>query len=230
MTLQDSFDLLNFWINKFTGAYYTIPELELLVDRGSLSLYEDIQPKYATSQRIKDALAPFKAQYNFVPANTVSGVVVVPSNSNFLNLLDVQISYQISDRTVYYQPTMLNEDERAPILNSQINPVTITSPAAEVIAPRYIKMYPTPISSNGYTGTVTYLRRPVKPVFGYTVISGRVIVYNPSTSTELEWSENWQNAVLVKALSSIGINIGEQDIQQFAETKSANNYQSVNML
>jgi hypothetical protein len=230
MTLQDSFNLLNFWINKFTGAYYTIPELELILDRGSLSLYEDLQPKYATSQRIKDALAPFKARYDFLPANTVSGVVVIPSNSTFVNLLDVQITFQISNTTVYYQPTMLNEDERAPILNSQINPVTITSPAAEIIAPRYIKLYPTPSGGNGYTGTVTYLRRPLKPVFGYSVISNRVIVYNPSTSTELEWSENWQNVVLIKALSSIGINIGEQDIQQFAETKSANNYQTVNML
>jgi hypothetical protein len=230
MTLQDDFNTLNFWINKFTGAYYSISELENVLDVGQMSVYEDLQPKYATSQRIKDALAPFKAYYDFLPANTVSGVVVIPSNSNFVNLLDVQISYQISNRTVYYQPTMLNEDERAPILNSQINPVTITSPAAEVIAPRYIKMYPTPVASNGYTGTVTYLRRPLKPVFGYTVISGRVIVYNPSTSTELEWGQNWHNVILVKALSSIGINIGEQDIQQFAETKSANNYQTVNML
>lgn len=230
MTLQDDFDLLNFWINKHTGAYFTISELENTLDSGQMSLYEDLQPKYATSQRIKDALAPFKARYNFVPANTVSGVIVVPSNSNFVNLLDVQITFQISNTTVYYQPTMLNEDERAPILNSQINPVTITSPAAEVIAPRYIQLYPTPVASNGYTGTVTYLRRPLKPVFGYNVISGRVINFDPSTSTELEWSQNWHNVILIKALASIGINIGEQDIQQFAETKSANNYQTFNML
>ena len=65
MNLQEAFDFLNFWINKYTGAWYTIPELELIVDRGQMSLYEDLQPQYATSQRIKDALSPFRAKYNF---------------------------------------------------------------------------------------------------------------------------------------------------------------------
>lgn len=230
MTLQDDIDYLNFFINKFTGSYYTIAECVQVLDRGQMSLYEDLQPKYATSQRIKDALAPFKAYYNFTPANTISGVIVVPSNSNYLNLLDVQISYAISNYTVYYQPTMMNEDERAPRLNSQIDPVTITNPAAEILAPRYIRLYPTPVALNGYTGTVTYFRRPVAPVFGYTTISQRVIVYNPATSTELEWGEQWHNVIIIKALNSIGINIGEQDIQNFAQIKSESNYQSVNML
>jgi hypothetical protein len=228
MTLQEAFDFLNFWINKNTGAYYTIPELELITDRGQMSLYEDLQPKYATSQRIKDALSPFRAVYNFTPSNTVSGYIVIPSNSNYLNLLDAQIEFNISDRKVYAPIDMVNEDERANRLNSQIDPVTSTSPIGEIIAPRYIRLYPT--SAPGYTGAVTYFRRPVKPVFGYTTISGRVIVYNSLTSTQLEWGENWVNAVLIKALGSIGINLSDQEIQQYSELKSQSNYQSVNMV
>lgn len=228
--LQDQCNFLNFWINKSTGAYYTISELMLIIDRAQMSVYEDLQPKYATSQRIKDALAPFKAKYNFTPTNTISGTIVVPSNSNFMNLIDVQIQYQISNTTVYYQPTVINEDERALRLNSQIEPVTITNPVAEVIAPRYITLYPTPAALNGYTGTVTYFRRPIAPVFGYTIVSQRVIVYDSNTSTQLEWSEPWINVILVKALSSIGINISENDILQFAEVKSQANYNTVNML
>ena len=226
MTLQDCFDFLNFWINKSTGAFYTIPELELIVDRGSISLFSDYQPKYATSQRVKDALAPFKATYDFTPTTTVSGYIVIPSNSNYLNLIDVQVQYAISNRTIYAGVTMVNEDERANRLNSQIDPVTVTSPIGEIIAPRYIRLYPT----SGYTGTVTYFRRPVKPVFAYTVISGRVIVYDHANSTQLEWNEGTVNQVLVKALSSIGINIGEQDVQQYAELKSQQNFQNINML
>lgn len=226
MDLQSAFDFLNFWIGKELGNFYTIPELELILDRGSLSLYEDLQPKYATSQRIKDALAPFKATYSFIPTQTVSGYIVIPSDSNYLNLLDVQIQYQISNRTIYFGVSMVNEDVRVSRLNSQIDPVTITSPVGEMIAPRYIRLYPTA----GYTGQVSYLRRPIKPVFGYTVISGRVIVYNPATSTQLEWGENFYNAVLIKSLSSIGINLDDQQVSQYAELKSAANYQSVNMV
>ena len=226
--LQEQFDFLNFWINKSLGSFYTVGELELILDRGSLSLYEDLYPKYATSQRIKDALAPFRATYNFTPSTTVSGYIVIPSDSNYLNLLDVQTTFQISNTTVYAPVTMVNEDERANRLNSQIDPVTVTSPIGEIIAPRFIRLYPT--AAPGYTGTVTYFRRPVKPVFGYSVISGRVIVYNEATSTQLEWSESWVNVVLMKALSSIGINLSSQEIQQYAELKTQSNYQTVNMV
>lgn len=226
MNLLEQFDFLNFWINKSLGAYYPIAELEMIVDRGSLSLYEDLQPKYATSERIKDALAPFRATYPFTPSNTISGYIVIPSNSNYLNLLDVQIQYQISNRTLYYGVAMVNEDVRPGRLNSQIDPVTITSPVGEVVAPRYIRLYPL----SGYTGTVTYFRRPVKPVFAYTVISGRVIVYDPINSVQLEWPENWQNAVLMKALSSIGINLSDNEVSQYAELKTRSNFESINMV
>jgi hypothetical protein len=226
VNISEAFDFLNFWINKKTGAFYTIPELTSIVDRGQMSLYSDLQPKYATSQHIKDALAPFRATYDFTTSDTVSGYIVVPSNSNYLNLLDVQIYYQISNRTIYYGVPMVNEDERADRLNSQIDPVTVTSPIGEISAPRYIRLYP----ASGYNGTVTYFRRPAAPVFGYSVISGRVIVYNPNTSTQLEWSENWQNAVLIKALSSVGINLSDNEVASYAQLKTQENFQNQNRL
>lgn len=226
MNLQEAFDFLNFWINKYTGAWYTIPELELIVDRGQMSLYEDLQPQYATSQRIKDALSPFRAKYNFNPSVTPLGVITVP-NTDYVNLLDIQVTFTDSSGRFNYVPIkMYNEDERAHRLMSQIDPVTSELPIGEVISLRQFQLYP----QVGYTGTVTYFRRPVKPVFGYTVQGGRVIVYNPATSIQLEWAENWQNAVLMKALSSIGINIGEQDILQYAELKNQSNFASQNMV
>jgi hypothetical protein len=226
MDLQLCFDFINFWYKKNTGSYFTVSELEQVIDRGQMSLYEDLQPKYATSQRIKDALVPFRDTYDFNSTNTVSGYIVVPSNRNYLNLLDVQVHFGISGREFYVPVHMINEDERAHRLNSQIDPVTTSAPIGEMTAPRYIKLYPT----SGYTGTVTFLRRPVIPVFNYTLISGRVIVYNQEASTQLEWPENWITPVLIKALQNIGINLGSADLVQWSEAKSAQNYQSVNMI
>lgn len=226
MNLQEAFDFLNFWINKYTGAWYTISELELVVDRGQMSLYEDLQPQYAISQRVKDALSPFRAKYNFLPINNPNGLITVP-NPNYINLLDLQITYTDSSGRFNYNPIkMYNEDERANRLMSQINPVTAEDPIGEVAGFAQFQLYP----QVPYTGTVTYFRRPVKPVFGYTVQGGRVIVYNPLTSTQLEWPENWHNVLLMKALSSIGINIGEQDILQYAELKNQSNFVSQNMV
>jgi len=223
MNISEAFDFLNFWINKNTGAWYTISELTEIVDRGQMSLYEDLQPKYATSQRIKDALSVFKEKENFT--TQVSGNVII-SDSRYLNLLDIQIYFQISNRTVYYPLEILNEDVRADRLNSQLDPVTVTSPIAEQVAAKTFRLYP----ASQYNGNITFLRRPIKPVFAYTIISGRVIVYDNANSTQLEWNETWHNAILIKALSSIGINLTDGEVSQYAELKSQSNYQTVNMV
>jgi hypothetical protein len=228
MTLQEAFDFLNFWINKSTGAWYTIEELENICDRGQLSLYEDLQLEYATSQRVKDALAPFRQKYEFAPVDTTNGVVTVPSNLNYLNLIDVQIRFAVGAINNYVSIKMYNEDEMSHRLMSQIDPVTTEFPIGEVLSPGVFQLYP----KTGYTGTVTYFRRPRKPHAVYTVVGGRTIVIdnNDPATIPLEFPENWQNAVLAKALSSVGINIGEADIMQYAELKTSNNFQSQNML
>ncbi len=221
MNLNDIFNFLNFYINKFTGSWYTIEELEDLLDFGQMALYSDLKPKYATSQLIKDALSPFRETYNFT--TQISGYVIVP-DSTYLDLLDIQIYFQVSNRTVYYPIDLVNEDTRAQRLNSQIDPVTITSPIGEQTAPRTFRLYPIGV----YNGNVTYLRRPIKPVFGYSVISGRIIVYDPNTSTQLEWRETEIPSIIIKALSSIGINIGSQEVMQWSEIKSQQNYLNTN--
>lgn len=227
MNISEVVDFLNFWINKKTNSYLTIDECVSILDRSQLALYSDYRSRYATSQEIKDALSPFRATYDFIPSNTISGYIVVPSNSNYLDLLDIQITFQISNRTMYFPVELVNEDERANRLNSQIDPVTATSPIGEQTAPRYFRLYP---QSIGYTGTVTYFRRPVKPVFSYTIISQRVIVYDPINSVQLEWRESEIDEIVIKSLQIAGINLSDEEIAQFSVMKSTSNYQNQNRL
>lgn len=224
MNLQEAYDHLNFWINKKTGAYYTPAELDGIVDRGQMSLFSDLLPKYATSQQIKDALAPFRTSWPFTSTDTVSGVIPVPSNLNYLSLISITTEYPISGRTLYHGVTLVNEDELSFKLMSQTDPVTYTSPVGEQLAPGFFRLYPL----NGYNGVIRFFRRPAKPYFAYTIISQRVIVYNSSASTQLEWPENWQNAVLLKALQTAGINLTDQEIEQFSELKTNQNSQGFN--
>ena len=140
--------------------------------------------------------------------------------------MDIQIFFQVSNRTVYAPIKLVNEDERAKRLNSQIDPVTATSPIGEQIGLRTFRLYPASI----YNGNATYLRRPVKPVYGYTVISGRVIVYDPNTSTQLEWRETEHIPLLLKGLQSLSINLSDAEIQNFAQIKTQDNWQGINRL
>lgn len=223
MNLQDVFNELNFYIGKYTGSYFTVSELESCLDVGQMAVYSDHKPKYAVSQLSKQILSPFKSSYNFT--TQVSGYVIVPA-TDYLDFLDLQIFFMISNREVYYQPTMLNEDTRSFVLNSQEDPVTITSPAMEQIAKQTFRLYPT----NAYNGTVTYLRRPIKPVFGYSVISGRVIVYNPNTSTQLEWMDTDIQEIIIKSLEPLGINLRAEDISAWSQAKSEGNFLNLNRI
>jgi hypothetical protein len=228
MNLQETYDFLNFWINKYTGAWYTIPELEMVVDRGQMSLFNDFQLQYATSQRVKDALSPFRVTTSFTPATSANGLIelVNLSADTYVSLLDLRVEFtDASGRQNYVSIKMYNEDELSFRLMSQIDPLTEEFPIGEVVSGGVFQLYP----ATGYTGRVTFLKRPSKINTVYSV-NGRVITIDENASTQLEWLENYQNAVLIKALSSIGINLGEQDIMQYAELKSQSNFVSKNMV
>lgn len=228
MTLQDGYNFLNFWYNHYTGAWFTPAEIDLVVDRGQMALFEDLQPKYATSEHIKDALAPFREIYSFDYPDTLNGLITVPSNRNLLNLLDCTIYYDISSRSFLKRVpvTMYNEDVISIRQDSQIDPVSSTAPVGEVKSLGVMQLYP----QVQYRGRVIFLRRPLAPYFAYTTISERVIVYDSANSVQLEWSENWQNAVYIKALSSIGINLKEGDLEQYAQLKTQENFLGQNRL
>jgi hypothetical protein len=145
----------------------------------------------------------------------------------YLDLLDITIQYTASGRDVYYSVKMTNEDEIGDRLNSQINPPLETAPVGQMVAARTIQLFP---SNRVYTGFITYMRRPKKPVYGYSIVGGRSIVYDPSSSVQLEWKDSDINFILLKGLASIGINLSDQEVSQFAELKSQENYQGVNHL
>jgi len=223
MNVNEAFEYINFWYNKVTAAWFTVSELQALINRAQLAYYSDIKTKYATSQEVKDTLSPFREVYNFT--TLVSGYVIIP-DTLYLDLLDIQIYFQVSDRRIYYPVKLVNEDERANRLNSQIDPVTSTSPIGEQTAPRTFRLYP----AAAYNGNVTYLRQPADIVFGYSVVSGRVIVYDPLTSVQFEWRSSDISAILLKALESIGINLSSQEISNFAQLKTESNFQNINRL
>ncbi len=303
MNIKDCVDYINFWIRKERGSFLTIEESVAVLDLGQIAYYNDIMPKYATSQIIKDCLTPFKTRYDFnsaaadpqlvsVPntflvstktANAASSgitinvssttglvigqIVVVSSGTGqfqpdttitkitsstsfevsiapittiqsgasirvfesrvYLDMLDMEIVFTQNGRETYYPVKMTNEDERSNKLNSQIDPPLPTAPLGEIVAPITVRLYP---ANNNYIGSISYMRRPKKPVYGYSIVGGRNIVYDPINSVQLEWRDTDINMILVKALLSVGINLSDAEVSQFAEMKSQQNYQGVNHL
>lgn len=219
MTLDVAYSYLNFEVNKVFGTYYTPPEMDLIVDRAQMSLFNDYYDEFGTSQRLNDSLAPFKRSFQFTNISSPTGLIEMPAE--YQHLLSI---YTIIQNTTTGQPQnrpvpLLNEDERIARDNSQIYPPSLTDPYGLIVQDWDVQLYP----AVPQAGVVYYLTRPVAPHYVYSVVSGRVVVYDPINSVQLAWADKDIASILIKALSIVGINLREQDVIQYAEMKSGQN-------
>lgn len=219
MTLDVAYSYLNFEINKVFGTYYTPPEEDLIVDRGQMSLFNDYYEELGTSQRVNDSLAPFIRTFQFTNITSPTGLITMPSDYQHLLSLYTVIQNASTGQPQNRPVPLLNTDEKVARDNSQIYPPSLIDPYGVIVQDWNVQLYP----AVPQAGIVYYLTRPQAPFFAYSVVSGRVIVYDPINSKQLEWADKDQNSILIKALSTIGINVREQDIIQYAEMKSGQN-------
>lgn len=215
MTLKEIIDLLEFWIDKSSSSFFTKDELCALLDTHQMGLFTDYSSKASVNQRIKEAMVPFRTKYDFATTDTPAGVITVSvAGVEFERLLDIQVG----DEPV----GIPNEDERAYRLKSQIDPVTATNPICEIIGVGIYQLYP----KTPNAGTVTFYRRPKKPAYA-TTGSGRGAAFDATNSQNLEWKDQQKIEVCVRALASLGINLSEADLAQYAEGKSTEQSQNL---
>jgi hypothetical protein len=222
MDLLDAYNLINFYINKEQGGWYAPEQLDLIVDRAQHTLYNTYYIKYATSQRLDDAMAPFKVDFQFTTGSTPAGLITTPDD--YLDLLAIYTLVTGSDNVTRKRPVgIVTEEELVYRLNSQLVPVTVDDPIGLIKKNWDIQLYP----AQPMAGIMMYLRSPVAPHFVYSLVSGRVIVYNQGASTQLEWADKDIVSILLIALNALGINLSEADIIQWSENKNQQNFMSV---
>ena len=119
---------------------------------------------------------------------------------------------------------VLNDNEVGDRLGSAI--ITATFAAREGVGGKYnnvdfttpyLQLYP----KTGLALVLTYLAKPVAPVYSYTR-TGRQIVFNPATSVDLQWNDEATNRIITRTLSSLGVHLQASDITQFMESKIQN--------
>ena len=196
-----------FIVRKERGVFVTIPEAMQTLDNAQLEAVEEWFSTYGTTQIIHDAIRKLRVQKNFTSDST--GLVTF--DADYLHLIGG--AYTVSGSTIN-NVRFLNEDELALALKSQLRPVLESNPIA-IDASVGFRLYP----ASTQTGFYNYLRRPATPVLGYTQ-SGRNITYDPNTSTQLEFTDVYINNIISRALKFWGINMAEQDIQQFAQIQT----------
>jgi hypothetical protein len=234
MTIQDIHNVILFYLSKEQNGHISHEEIDLVLDRAQMALFDDYynNPKwnrqsqqmvgYGESQRLNDALSPFKATYTFTNSDSSGGVITLPANYMYLLSLQTTRYSNTLSRNVMSAVTVLNEEELIYRLESQVVPVTLDGPICIMNSSNQIQLFP----DTAQAGKVYYFRRPAVPKFGYTQ-SGRVITYNATQysssaltgSQQLEWRESDLNNLITKALSYYGLNLNSPDVAQFAQLK-----------
>ena len=225
MDLKVIHDTILYFLNKEQNGFVTHAEIDLVLDKAQLVLFNQYHtnPKtpfnpaivsYGESQRIDDALSPFKDRYTFANVDTPGGVITLPAN--YLHLLSLYTTVYNAGlgRNVYSGVQVLNEEELIERLESQVIPVTPDDPIAIMNKQNKIQLFP----ESPATGGVYYLRRPAVPNFAYTQ-SGRTITYNQGGSTQMEWRDFDIQNIIVIALSYYGLNMSSADVVLFAQMK-----------
>ena len=205
--INDIYNQMIFIVRKERGVFVTVDEAMQTLDNAQLEAVEEWFSTYGTTQIIHDAIRKLRVQKSFTSDST--GLVTF--DADYLHLIGG--AYTVSGSSIN-NVRFLNEDELALALKSQLRAVSTSNPIA-IDASVGFRLYPAATQSGFYN----YLRRPATPVLGYTQ-AGRTITYNSGTSTQLEFTDVYINNIISRALKFWGINMAEQDIQQFAQIQT----------
>lgn len=225
MNINDVHNTIFFILDKEQNGFTTHEEIDDMLDRAQMVLFNQYfnnpkvplaaQPQsYWQNQRVHDSLSAFKQRATFTTVDTPSGVLTLPAD--FMNLLSLYTTVYSNalGRNVYNAVQILPEDELIFRLESQVIPVGSDDPIGIMNKENKIQLFP----ESPATGGVYYMRRPVKPVWGYTG-SGRSMTYSAGLSTQLEWKTDDIMNIIMIALQYIGINLTSADVVQYADAK-----------
>lgn len=216
MTIQEIHNFILLLLNKHNTGYSTPEEIDSALDRAQMWYFnkltghvEEYQPgrpvprvAYGMTSVVHDHLAPFKSQST--SDSNSSGLVSL--GNDYMNIIAVRKNNAMVP--------IISEDELGIRLESYIFAPSSTEPVA-LISSKAVQLYP---KETHTTLAIDYLERPAKPVFGYTQ-SGRTITYNSGTSTQMEWNEPALNAIIMRAVQYLGVNLEDQLAISYSEGK-----------
>ena len=203
-TLDDIYNFMRYIVRKERGVFLKTDDAMMALDNGQMNAYNEYFALYGKDQTIHDAIRPFRIYYPFTSDS--SGLVTFPDG--YLDL--VGTPFTVTGSTVN-EIKFLNEDELPFALNSQLRPITNSYPIA-VDTSTGFSIYP----QQTQIGFFWYLRRPVTPVYA-VVQSGRFIAFDATNSVELEWSDQYINNIIAKALKYVSIDMNEEGVFAFAQ-------------
>jgi hypothetical protein len=231
MTLIEQWDLINYIANKDYGGQVIEPDtfnaltkvvnLDLL--KVKMGLPEDYQPGAPVSRQYLDATQRLTDETRFLKAFSAIATgsfntdAVLPAD--YFNFISAYYVYQrnidgvsTDIDTVLEILTWDEANERKGNWTKKPSP---TNPIG-IITQFSIKLFPEETIGNLL---LQYIRYPTDPEFNYVVNSGYIT--DGGSSVEYEWPKHLHMDLTRMILGYIGINMREQQLEQYAEQHKA---------
>lgn len=208
MNIVESYDLTVYILRKQRNGFVSIDDWNMIAPRAQIDTFNYYYSRTPKGQAMHDALAPFKAKYDFTPSLSPAGLITLPND--YVHVLAGNTIVSGAPKDIIFP----EEDQMTYAKTSQLRPVSINYPLGEEINTGIIQLTP----AQGQTGTIWYLRIPPTPIYVYT-LSGRTIIPNTSISTDFWFADIYQNMVIAKCLTYFGVNLSDKDVMEFSMLK-----------
>lgn len=196
----------------------TPEEIDKALDLAQIDYFNSLRPQqgaqmpvYAQGTYVAEALNPFLRTVEFNNANTPSGLMTIPQSEQLLTVMTQNVANSV---TLYSPVPVVNPDELAHRLRSQIVMPTEADPVVIFETNKKLQFYPAAAKA----GKVIYLVLPTKPKWGY-LEDGRNLKYSPARSTDLEWNVSYIPQVITRALQYLGVSLSADAVFQVAQQK-----------
>lgn len=232
MTIDEVYKFIDFIIKKSNaGGYLSPDEFNLIINRAQIQYFNKLYgnqndyrydrpvPKisYAVTEKIANSLSPFLISQSVT--SDVNGQVPVP------NSLFQTVSFAIRVDGTPYEVTRVEHDRVANNMTSYYDAPDQYFPIYTQSSDKF-QFYP---STSGQVYDFKYLEAPQNMTWAYTISNGRP-VYAPSAtgsgvfpstgSVQPKWKDMDMNEIIYLALSYIGINLKDGEVEQFANMKT----------
>lgn len=223
MDIDKVYRFAQYCSNKSQSGYLSPKDFNLSLPRAYSEWvtknYEDSKQSdevgYERNQKVTDDLSFLKVPEYIVQLDS-RGVFQKPDNYLHMNYMSFNRAYSNDGETEseIIGVDIVRDNELPKFSGSHIYRKSLKRRkyVMATIGEDEIRIYPNDIQRVNFS----YLRKPVDPVWVFTLQNGRP-VYDQANSVDLEAPDESVNEIVMMALSYLGINLREPELVQYAE-------------
>jgi hypothetical protein len=230
--------------NKEQRGYITPHEFNLFADQAQMEIFEQYfydlnqfsrapnnDMDYANiTSNLQDKISLFEMYNEGVDTVNEFGDIDLSAVENLYRLGTVRVKYknqtqahvaeeiQIKEHDLYTNSRIARYTEQWPVYFSRVRK------ASSISYPSFIKIIPNPNTENGDWVKISYIKKPLKPSWGYIVVNDKPL-YNSQTSTNFDLHESEESELVYRILVLFGINLKQPQLGQSAAALEANKVQ-----